>query len=48
VVDIWADEQSFAAFGETLGPAVQRAGLQAKPAVYRVEQYMTQDGARRS
>ena len=24
VVDIWADEQSFAAFGETLGPAVQQ------------------------
>ena len=41
VIDIWADEQSFAAFGETLGPAVQRAGLDAKPAVYPVEQYMT-------
>ena len=27
VIDIWADEQSFAAFGETLGPAIQRAGL---------------------
>jgi hypothetical protein len=44
VVDIWADEQSFAAFGETLGPAIQRAGLNAKPAVYPVEQVMTQDG----
>jgi hypothetical protein len=48
VIDIWADERSFAAFGEILGPAVQRAGLDAKPAVYPVEQYMTQDGTRNS
>jgi len=48
VIDIWADEQSFAAFGETLGPAVQHAGLDAKPAVYPVEQVMTQDGTRSS
>jgi hypothetical protein len=46
VIDIWADEQSFAAFGETLGPAIQRAGLDARPAVYPVEQVMTQDGTR--
>jgi hypothetical protein len=46
VIDIWADEQSFAAFGETLGPAIQQAGLDAKPAVYPVEQYLTQDGTR--
>jgi hypothetical protein len=46
VIDIWADEQSFAAFGETLGPAVQRAGLDARPNVYPVEQVMTQDGTR--
>jgi hypothetical protein len=48
VIDIWADEHSFAAFGEILGPAVQQAGLDAKPAVYPVEQYMTQDGTRSS
>ena len=48
VIDIWADEQSFAAFGETLGPAVQHAGLDARPAVYPVEQIMTQDGTRSS
>lgn len=29
VVDICADEQSFAAFGEVIGPATQRAGLEA-------------------
>jgi heme-degrading monooxygenase HmoA len=48
VVDIWADERSFAAFGETLGPAVRQAGLDARPAVYPVEQIMTQDGTRTS
>jgi hypothetical protein len=48
VVDIWADEQSFAAFGQTLGPAVQNAALDARPAVYPVEQIMTQDGTRSS
>ena len=48
VIDIWASEQSFAAFGETLGPAVQQAGLDAKPAVYPVEQVMANDGTRSS
>jgi len=48
VIDIWTDEQSFAAFGQTLGPAVQNAGLDARPAVYPVEQIMTQDGTRSS
>jgi hypothetical protein len=48
VLDIWADEQSFAAFGQALGPAVQNAGLDARPAVYPVEQTMTQDGIRSS
>ncbi|HEY6297877.1 MAG TPA: hypothetical protein VIX15_19645 [Streptosporangiaceae bacterium] len=46
VIDIWRDESSFAAFGQILGPAVQQAGLSARPAVYPVEQLMTQDGAR--
>jgi len=48
VVDIWADEESFAAFGQTLGPAVHNAGLDARPAVHPVEQLMTQDGTRSS
>ena len=48
VIDIWADEQSFAAFGQTLGPAVRNAGLDADPAVYPVEQTMAQDGTRSS
>jgi len=48
VIDIWASEQSFAAFGETLGPAIHRAGLDARPAVYPVEQVMSNDGIRSS
>jgi hypothetical protein len=48
VIDVWADEQSFAAFGETLGPALHHAGLDPKPAVYPVEQVMTHDGTRAS
>ncbi len=46
VVDVWADEQSFAAFGETIGPAMQRAGLDGKPAVYPVQGIVTQKGKR--
>jgi hypothetical protein len=46
VVDIWADEASFAAFGEVIGPAAARAGLDAKPLVYPVQQIMGQDGRR--
>ncbi len=46
VVDVWADKQSFAAFGETIGPALQRAGLDVKPAVFPVQGIVTQDGRR--
>ena len=46
VVDVWADEQSFAQFGEVLGPAIQRAGLQAQPAIYPVEGTISQSGQR--
>jgi hypothetical protein len=46
VVDVWADEQSFAAFGEVIGPATQRAGLDARPAVYPVQGTISQDGRR--
>jgi hypothetical protein len=45
-VDVWADEQSFAAFGEVIGPATQRAGLDARPAVYPVQGIISQDGQR--
>ena len=46
VVDVWADEQSFAAFGEVLGPAIHNAGLDPKPSVYPVEQLIAHDGSR--
>ena len=41
VVDVWADEESFAKFGEIIGPATQQAGLDAKPLVYPVQGLMT-------
>ena len=47
VVDVWADEQSFAAFGEIIGPAIHKAGLDAEPAVYAAHGLITQDGQRR-
>ncbi len=31
VVDVWADDASFAAFGEIIGPATVTAGLDASP-----------------
>ena len=46
VVDVWADEASFAAFGEVIGPAAAQAGLDARPRVYPVQQMMDQDGRR--
>jgi heme-degrading monooxygenase HmoA len=46
VVDVWADEQSFAAFGQIIGPATQQAGLDAKPMVYPVQGMIGQDGKR--
>ena len=47
VVDVWEDEASFAAFGEIIGPATQKVGLDAKPAVHAVQGLITQDGQRR-
>jgi hypothetical protein len=44
VVDVWEDEGSFAAFGEVIGPATTKAGLDAKPQVYRLEATISQDG----
>ena len=47
VADVWTDEQALADFGEIIGPAMQKAGLEAKPAVYPVQGLVTQDGQRR-
>lgn len=46
MVDVWADEASFAAFGEVIGPATAAAGLDAKPLVYQLEGTIAQDGTR--
>jgi hypothetical protein len=46
VVDVWADETAFAAFGEVIGPATAAAGLDAKPQVFPVEGTIEQDGTR--
>jgi len=48
VVDVWADEQSFAAFGEVIGPATQKAGLDARPVIHPVQGTISQDGKRSS
>lgn len=44
VVDVWADEASFAAFGEVIGPATAQAGLDAKPRVHKLEATISQGG----
>jgi len=46
VVDVWADEASFGAFGEIIGPATAKAGLDAKPVVHEVQGFMAGDGVR--
>ena len=46
VVDTWADKESFAAFGQIIGPATQQSGLDAKPLVYPVQGMISQDGKR--
>lgn len=46
VVDVWADEASFAAFGEIIGPATAAAGLDAKPVVHPLEGSIANDGTR--
>jgi heme-degrading monooxygenase HmoA len=46
VVDVWASEEAFAAFGTVLGPAVIQAGLTTPPEVYPVQGFMGADGVR--
>jgi hypothetical protein len=46
VVDVWRDDESFAAFGAILGPAVAAAGLDAPPEIYPVQGFMAADGIR--
>jgi hypothetical protein len=46
VVDVWEDEESFAAFGELIGPAIQAVGLEGKPVIHPVQGRVSQDGTR--
>ena len=40
VVDVWDSEESFAKFGEVLGPTLQKLELQAEPKVHPVHNTM--------
>jgi len=44
VIDVWQSEDSFAKFGEVLGPILQDLGLVAVPAVHRTHRTVTQSG----
>ncbi len=46
VFDVWVDEDSFAAFGAIIGPAIVEAGLDAPPSIYPVQGFMGNDGLR--
>ena len=46
VVDVWTDQESFAEFGKIIGPAIEKVGLHATPAIYPVEGTIGQDGRR--
>lgn len=46
VVDVWDDEEAFAAFGAVIGPATAAAGVEAKPVVHPVVGTISQDGIR--
>jgi hypothetical protein len=46
VVDVWQDQESFAAFGAVLGPVVAAAGLDAAPQIFPVQGFMATDGVR--
>jgi len=46
VVDVWKDEESFAAFGELLGPTMEKVGLEVKPVIHPVQGTVAQDGTR--
>lgn len=35
VSDVWESEEKFNAFGERLGPALEKAGITAKPRIYK-------------
>ena len=44
VVDVWADEESFAAFGAVIGPVMAEIGLDGQPRVHPVHATVDQAG----
>ncbi|MGD0685879.1 MAG: hypothetical protein ABSA03_12280 [Streptosporangiaceae bacterium] len=44
VIDVWADETSFTAFGSIIGPALAGAGLDPKPTIHTLVATMGKDG----
>ena len=46
VVDVWTDEESFAAFGAIIGPATEQSGLLSPPEMFPVIGFMGPDGVR--
>jgi hypothetical protein len=44
VVDVWESEDTFAKFGEILGPTLQDLGLATVPSVHRTRRIVTQRG----
>jgi hypothetical protein len=48
VVDVWTDEQSFGAFGTMLMEYTRKAGLEARPTIYPLQNMVYQDGTRLS
>jgi hypothetical protein len=44
VIDVWANEQAFASFGEVLGPILQQVGLSTVPKVHRTHRIVTNAG----
>jgi len=40
VVDVWESEEKFRAFGERLGPAMEQAGINQQPRIYKTHAIM--------
>jgi len=46
IVDVWEDEAAFGAFGEIIGPAMAKVGIEGNPQVFPLHEYIGTDGAR--
>jgi hypothetical protein len=46
IVNVWEDEAAFGAFGEVIGPALAKVGLEGNPQVFPLEEYIGAAGGR--